>query len=279
MGQKLIFLDIDGTILVPDEGVRKTVREGLQKARDNGNKIFISTGRPISGLPEELKDMEFDGVIASAGSDIWIQEKNVFRASLDTFLIQKACDLLDKLDAIYMLEGYGQVYVSGKGREVLLDQGIGPDDNPELVRWKKFFQRRKNVLDTSQWNPKDTPIPKVTFILWKQEDMELVQKELGEDFYIAFFHNFFEKLYNGELISKTENKGTAIRRAAEYLHASFEDTIAFGDSMNDYQMIEQAACGVVMGNGAEELKAIADRVCETVEEDGVIRELLRMGLI
>ena len=57
------------------------------------------------------------------------------------------------------------------------------------------------------------------------------------------------------------------------------DTIAFGDSMNDYQMIQEAACGVVMGNGDEALKKIADRVCEPVEEDGVIRELERMGLI
>ena len=49
--------------------------------------------------------------------------------------------------------------------------------------------------------------------------------------------------------------------------------------MNDYQMIQEAACGVVMGNGDEALKKIADRVCEPVEEDGVIRELERMGLI
>ena len=49
--------------------------------------------------------------------------------------------------------------------------------------------------------------------------------------------------------------------------------------MNDYQMIREAGCGVVMGNGDERLKEIADRVCGTVDEDGVIRELARMGLI
>ena len=55
--------------------------------------------------------------------------------------------------------------------------------------------------------------------------------------------------------------------------------IAFGDSMNDYQMIRDAACGVAMGNADEKLKAIADRVCETVWEDGVICELKRMNII
>jgi len=53
----------------------------------------------------------------------------------------------------------------------------------------------------------------------------------------------------------------------------------FGDSMNDYQMIMQAGCGVVMGNGDDKLKEAADRICERVEEDGVLRELGRMGLI
>ena len=71
----------------------------------------------------------------------------------------------------------------------------------------------------------------------------------------------------------------AIQKAAELLHIGIEDTIAFGDSMNDYEMIEKAGCGVVMANGDEYLKTIADRICESVQEDGVVRELERMHLI
>ncbi len=104
-------------------------------------------------------------------------------------------------------------------------------------------------------------------------------EELKQDFYIAFFETTTEGVYNGELISLTENKGTAIRRTAELLHENADNTIAFGDSMNDYQMIRDAACGVAMGNADEKLKAIADRVCETVWEDGVICELKRMNII
>ena len=59
---------------------------------------------------------------------------------------------------------------------------------------------------------------------------------------------------------------------------SLEETAAVGDSMNDYQMIEMAEVGVAMGNADEKVKKIADRVCESVEEDGVIRELERMGI-
>lgn len=279
MDRKLIFLDIDGTLLPPGGTVHPAVREGLKKVRSNGHKVFICTGRPYNVLPEGLKDVEIDGIVGSAGSDIWIGEEHVRRVSLPVELIEKACRVLDGMKSIYMLEGCDRTYVSGRGQELLLEDGPHAGDNPELARWKAFFRRRKDVFRIQDWDKETVPIPKVSFILWSREDMEYLKEELHEDFYVAVFSQVSGSLCNGELISRTDNKGTAILRVAEYLHADRKDTIAFGDSMNDYQMIEQAACGVVMGDGDEALKAIADRICEPVEEDGVIRELERMKLI
>ena len=55
-------------------------------------------------------------------------------------------------------------------------------------------------------------------------------------------------------------------------------SIAFGDSMNDAEMLLAAGIGVAMGNAEPEVKELADRVCESVDDDGVARELERMGL-
>lgn len=280
--QKLIFLDIDGTILIPGRGVRETVREGLKRARENGHKIFINTGRSYAMIPEELKELEFDGIICSAGSDIWIHGQNVFREAFAVPLIRKACRLLDEMNAIYILEEYRRVYMSERGQELLMEQEVMEDDNPEIARWKQFFRRQRDVISIREWDPLTVPIPKMTFMLWSKKDAMRLEEELGDDFYIAFYWKESAKqfeLYNGELISKKENKGTAIRRTAEIMHLDFSDTVAFGDSMNDYHMIEAAACGVAMGNADDELKKIADKVCEPVEEDGVLRELERMSVI
>lgn len=279
MEQKLIFLDIDGTILAPGEGIHQTVRDGIQKARSRGHQVFISTGRPYVGLPEELKGIEMDGYICSAGSDIWVHGQNIYRRYLQEQLIRKACSLLDELKAFYVLEGFSENFICTHGMHVLMEEEIKWDDNPEIARWKKFFRTMGNAKRYTEWDPEQSPIPKVTFLVWDRERMELVQQELSQDFYVAFFQTDTSNFYNGELICSEDNKGTAIRRTAEYLKVDFANTIAFGDSMNDYQMIEQAACGVVVGNGDEKLKAIADRVCESVEEDGVIRELERMGIL
>lgn len=279
MEQKLIFLDIDGTILVPGEGIRQTVQEGLQRARKNGHQVFICTGRSWCGLPEELRHMELDGIIASAGSDIWIHGQNRYRTALSKEQMIKACGILEELDAIYVLEGFEQVYISDKGKRILLGDEPVPDDNPEIIRWKRFFRTRKNVRRIEEWDVEKDPIPKISFMVWSEETSKHLCQTLEKDFYIAFFQQKSSGFANGELISREANKGSAVLKTAELLNADIRNTIAFGDSMNDYQMIEQAACGVVMGNGDEKLKEIADYVCEPVEEDGVIRELERMGIM
>jgi len=278
MDRKLIFLDIDGTILAHGEEIHPAVFEGLRKARNKGHMVFISTGRAHSCVPDEIRDMETDGLICSAGSDIWIHGQRVWSAALDTALVEKACEVLERLEAICLLEGSDIIYMSERGGNFLQEEDK-PGDNSELARWKFYFRTAGNLRPIKEWHETHTLIPKVTFLIWGKERMEQLIEELKDDFYIAFFETSTEGIYNGELISLTDNKGTAIRRTAELLHENPDNTIAFGDSMNDYQMIRDAACGVAMGNADENLKAIADRVCETVQEDGVICELKRMNII
>lgn len=74
-------------------------------------------------------------------------------------------------------------------------------------------------------------------------------------------------------------KAKAIETLLSHIGASKEDTIAFGDSMNDAEVLEAAEIGVAMGNAEERVKEIADIICETVEDDGVVRELERQGLL
>lgn len=279
MEKKLIFLDIDGTILPVNGEIHRTVKEGLKEARKRGHQIFICTGRSHRMLPKSLDDVELDGIVASAGSDIWIHGQNVCREVLEEGLLKETISLLEQMETIYILEGFQRVYVSKRGKSILSESVPVPGDNPEIVRWKKFFNSQKNVGDIEAWKEEQAPIPKLSFITWSREEAERVYHALNEKFHVVFFPPRTDQFFNGELISRTANKGTAVRWTAEYLKVGVQNTVAFGDSMNDYQMIEQAACGVVMENGDPKLKEIADRVCESVEADGVIKELRRMGVV
>ena len=89
----------------------------------------------------------------------------------------------------------------------------------------------------------------------------------------------FSSRLGADIIEVQASKANGLVRLCEYYGMDISQTVAFGDSMNDYEMIEKAGCGVVMANGDEYLKTIADRICESVQEDGVVRELERMHLI
>ena len=98
-------------------------------------------------------------------------------------------------------------------------------------------------------------------------------------FNIVIFSKETDDFINGEIILKNCTKGDAIKRVTEYFKAKIEDTVAFGDSMNDYEMIDFVNYGVVMENGSAQLKQIASSVCKSVDEDGVYHEFINLGLI
>lgn len=92
-----------------------------------------------------------------------------------------------------------------------------------------------------------------------------------------FFNSSF--CYNGEIIRKDVGKDHGIDVVCHYCGATRQDTVAFGDSMNDYEMMNAAGISVAMGNSCQELKDMADRICESVDDDGIYHEFLRLGLI
>ena len=74
---------------------------------------------------------------------------------------------------------------------------------------------------------------------------------------------------NIELNSQKANKGAALEFLANYLGVPVSQTMGFGDGLNDRHMLQAAGCGVAMANGAESIRAIADFVTRSCDEDGV----------
>ena len=82
-----------------------------------------------------------------------------------------------------------------------------------------------------------------------------------------------------DVIYKDASKAEGIKALLEYYGMSREDVIAFGDSMNDYDMIHYVQHGIVMGNGLDEVKAVADYVTSDLHKDGIYNGLHHFGLI
>ena len=83
----------------------------------------------------------------------------------------------------------------------------------------------------------------------------------------------------GEIASTGISKATGIRMISEYYHVPMADTIAFGDSANDKEMLEAAGISVAMGNGAVIAKEAANFVTDDIDEDGIANAFRKLGLI
>ena len=277
MKRKSIFLDVDGTLISGHATMNPKVVEAINRARQNGHYVFICTGRNKTGIKYELAKADFDGIIASAGSYIEIDNKVIHSVYFNKLLVDKISKVFDENNIYYNYECTDVTYMSKKMVELFIGGVNFESGNIELEKMMQEEFKKFSIQDLSLYNNQD--IHKICFIATDQNDVERAKKQLGDDVNMVIHDIFDATTINGELISKVDNKATAIKQVIDYLGIDKKDTIAFGDSMNDYEMINFVECGIAMGNACKELKEVASRVCRSVDEDGIYYEFIELGLI
>lgn len=277
MKRKSIFLDVDGTLVSGHTTMNPKVVEAINRARQNGHYVFICTGRNKTGIKYELAKADFDGIIASAGSYIEIDNKVIHSVYFNKLLVDKISKVFDENNIYYNYECTDVTYMSKKMVELFIGGVNFESGNIELEKMMQEEFKKFSIQDLSLYNNQD--IHKICFIATDKNDVERAKKQLGDDVNMVIHDIFDATTINGELISKVDNKATAIKQVIDYLGIDKKDTIAFGDSMNDYEMINFVECGIAMGNACKELKEAASRVCKSVDEDGIYYEFIELGLI
>ena len=277
MKRKSIFLDVDGTLVSGHATMNPKVIDAINRARQNGHCVFICTGRNKTGIKYELAKADFDGIIASAGSYIEIDNKVIHSVYFNKLLVDKISKVFDENNIYYNYECTDVTYMSKKMVELFIGGVNFESGNIELEKMMQEEFKKFSIQDLSLYNNQD--IHKICFIATDQIDVERAKKQLGYDVNMVIHDIFDATTINGELISKVDNKATAIKQVIDYLGIDKKDTIAFGDSMNDYEMINFVECGIAMGNACKELKEVASRICRSVDEDGIYYEFIELGLI
>ena len=85
--------------------------------------------------------------------------------------------------------------------------------------------------------------------------------------------------YGADVIEKGFSKAEGLKRLLQHYNVDPADTVAFGDSLNDLELLKECALGIAMGNGREELKKAADYVTDPIGEDGIWNACRHFGLI
>ena len=276
MNKKLIFLDIDGTLTVPGHNVPPpSAQEAVQKARAAGHKVFLCSGRNC-GMLSPLLQYGFDGVIASAGGYIECEGRVIYDCPMTQEQQARAIAALTRHDICCMLESKDNSYTDEKIKPLLMAR-VKQDGNSEMLRWREQLERELGIRPIKEYQGE--PIYKIVFMCQDKESLSEPVRLLENEFAFCIQDVDAFGLINGELINRQFNKGLAVRRLCEDLQVSLEDTVAFGDSANDLEMIQTAALGVCMGNGSQQLKEAADAVCASVQEDGLYKAFAQYGLL
>ena len=277
--QKVIFMDVDGT-LVNDKGViPETAKLAVRQTRENGHLIFICTGRSKAVLFSDIVNVGFDGIIGAAGGYIEIDEKVLLHERVKLEDVQHLVEFFNEHGIDFYLESNGGLYASQncKKRIYSIIENL-LNDQPEAIEEveKGLMPFHDCLIESDDLIRND--INKISF-LGSDIPIEKIKEEFAVKFnVIPSTVPLFGK-NSGELSVPGIHKATAIETLIEHLGIDKENTFAYGDGLNDLEMLQFVKHGIAMGNAKEELKVAADDITGTPDEDGIYHSFKKYGLI
>ncbi len=261
MNTKIIFFDIDGTILSHRSGqISDSTKAAIKKAQANGHLAFINTGRTLAEIDSEIIEAGFDGLVCGCGTQIIYHGTELLHTSIPADLAAMLIsDLKDqKIEAV--LEGRDTIYYNFNST------------HPIILKIMKYQQQRN--VNIKSWDDKELSFDK--FCTW--DDI----LESGVFFYDKYKDMFDlidrnDRFY--EIVPKGHSKATGIQFLINHLDIPHDNTYCFGDSENDLPMLKYVKNSVAMGNASQEIKDLVSYVTKDVDDDGIAHGLRHFGLI
>ncbi len=266
MKVKLIALDLDGTLLTTDKALTGHTAEVLSRAAARGIHIVPATGRSVTGLAREVRDLPFIRyAITVNGAAVWdIKEEKLIAHHV--FSGEQAAEIWRFLEKYHTMM---DACVDGVARMDPDYYGRVEQYMPDEPRCRLIRTTRKPTEDLDRWvlDP-GNHIEKFNLFFQKEREVDRIRarEELKRFQYLAVTASLGNNL---EINHKDATKGNGLKALAAYLGVPREETMAFGDGENDISMLEAAGIGVAMGNAEDSVKEAADLVTLENDRDGV----------
>lgn len=258
--KNIYFFDIDGTLIDAKIGLASPTQatiEALNELKNEGHQIFIATGRSLAFVPSEIKALPFDGFITCNGASILIHDKEYETARISSQEIEKLICFAKNHQTILYLE---------EGEVVYTNDLFSKKQKAFLKRWA---MDEEVVVDLPQQQECDI---KMAMMRFDNEQQYASFKSLFQDSFAIMRHG--DDL-SCDICLKNFSKGSAIRKVLKHGHIPKENSFAFGDGYNDFEMFESVGTAIAMGNAVPELKEKATIITTSVENEGIAHYLKR----
>lgn len=277
---KIIFLDVDGTLIDYEAKLPASAAQAVNQARANGHKVYICTGCSKAEI-EQRNLCELDGMIGGNGAYVEDHGNVVMHQGLSKEDVKHIVDWCNERHLGFYLEAnsgmYCNDYMLEQGPETMVKyaQGKGADLTKAKESSKKFMDGFIHLQGEDLYRD---DVNKISFILSRYQDHLDSQKEFPHLIANTWGGKGEVALY-GDLGPTGITKRHAIEVLLDYLGADQKDTISFGDAKIDLSMFECCDYNVAMGNGGEEIKAAADYITTDVNDDGLYNAFRYLKLI
>ncbi len=265
---KVIIMDVDGTLTNSKKVITQDTKDALIKAQKTGAILILASGRPTSGLMDYARELEMDknhGLLVSYNGTkvVDCQTREVlFNEAMSVKQGQAVLEHMKKFDVIPMIDKDDYMYVNDVFNKIQL-KGSPFNVVEYESRGGKFKLCEKDDLAVFA----NFQLNKI-LTAGNPEYLEKHYKEMMEPFKDTLNCMFTASFYF-EFTPKGIDKAKAIDTVLIPRGYKREEMIAFGDGHNDASMIKYAGIGVAMANSVDDLKAIADEVTLSNEEDGI----------
>lgn len=279
MEKKIIFLDIDGTLVLDNQEIPLSAIQACQEARKNGHKIYLCTGRSKPEIYDSIMEIGFDGVIGAGGGFVESNGDLLYHKQVSKESVIHLVDYFKENEFDFYLESNGGLFGSDHLKKRLEEMIYGEvrqhsEDGAE--------QESHPFIDALTFGEADlyrSDVNKACFIEHPTIPFTEIQKEFSNEFEIIQCTVPMFGKDSGELMVPGIHKAVAIEYLLTYLGVSVESTVAVGDGLNDREMFEFCNKSIAMGNAQDELKKLATFVTDDVDQDGLYKGFKKLHLI
>lgn len=272
----IIALDLDGTLLNSDKELTAGNRAALERAAEAGYEIVPTTGRFYGGMPKTVRELPFIRyAITINGAEVadLATGEVMYKAEMPW---QQAVELMAWLDTMPVI--YDCYMDNGGWMSVPLKEKI--DETVDSAHYRKMLHElRKPVPELKEFLARrGQDVQKVQFFTRDGSLRLELMKTIPEKF--PGLMTSSSQIQNVEINAVAANKGDALMALARRLGVPQSATFAFGDGNNDLSMLRRAGVGIAMENAEADVKAAADHITLSCDEDGVARgiEMFCFGL-
>lgn len=260
---KVIFSDLDLTLLSDDKTISLKNKEAIKKANEKGVKFLLCTGRLPFCYEMFREDIDLSNAVSTNGSIIINDSKIIKDEYLDPKIISVLVEYAIKhhiylrlfaIDCLYNLN-------SDQGSENMITYLNMKDVNDEEAR---------NIVNNIK-------LYKVAFFNTSHDYLLKVKKDLEEmDLEMEMVFSYATFL---EVNQKGQTKGKGIEEYCRLCGIDIKDTIAIGDNNNDASMLKVAGLAACPSNSIDEIKEIADYISPFDNNEGAVADIIEKYIL